>query len=221
MGQVKSQIIMVIAVVAAVIYNSWPLGFALNPSVARAGLASDLEAYGEPYAWLFVGGDVLSGILIVGAVLYLFRGRVLRSLQADLLSLGLIFFGLMTVMSALLPLRCGTDILTCGYHVGQTFGAHDVIAGLAAIGLFIAMVASWRASRRNTKLAWLNWFVLITWSFWGLTFLLTPLPFVQHMPNLQVLAITWQQVFLIVSGIGIVLSMKSLESLSDEQGGKG
>jgi hypothetical protein len=213
MGIVQSRVITWVAIVAALIYNSWPFGYLLNSRVARVGLSSDLEAYGQPYAWFFVSGDVLCGLLITGEVLYLFRGRVLHSLRADLLALGMSFLGLMTAASALVPLHCGSDIQTCGYQAGQSLGAHDVMGAIAAFGLFVAMFTAWWLSVENMKLNVISGVTLLLWSIWGLAFLLTPLSYVQSFHEIQALAVIWQQIFLILSGVGIVLSMRSLQWL--------
>ena len=44
-------------------YASWPLGYWLNP-VANRGLASNLEAAHQPYNWVFIAFDIVSGLLI-------------------------------------------------------------------------------------------------------------------------------------------------------------
>src|ERR1700733_9742605 len=65
-----------LGVIAAVAYSSWPLGYLLNPGVARHAFASQLEAYNQPYSWIFIGLDVLCGAtLLVGGVWQLVRAR--------------------------------------------------------------------------------------------------------------------------------------------------
>ena len=51
--------------VAALAYCSWPLGYLTSPSLVTHGLASDLEAHGVPYFWLYIGLDCLTGVVTV------------------------------------------------------------------------------------------------------------------------------------------------------------
>ncbi len=63
----------ILTVSSALLYCSWPLGFLLNPIASRTGLASELGAYGQPYNWVFIWGDIVSGVLLSAAVIMLIR----------------------------------------------------------------------------------------------------------------------------------------------------
>jgi len=54
--------------VAALAYCSWPIGFLVNPALTATGLASDLEAHGQPYSWLFILLDCVTGLFALVAV---------------------------------------------------------------------------------------------------------------------------------------------------------
>src|SRR6185312_10011235 len=57
--------VVILSALAALLYNSWPLGFWLNYSTSVHGLASDLEQVHHPYSWVFIGGDLLSSLIIL------------------------------------------------------------------------------------------------------------------------------------------------------------
>src|SRR6185312_9748885 len=69
----KSVIATVLVVASAIAYCSWPLGFWLNPGAERHGLASELGALGQPYDWVFIWGDIFSGVLLMAACLVLLK----------------------------------------------------------------------------------------------------------------------------------------------------
>ncbi|HWD24402.1 MAG TPA: hypothetical protein VG368_02965, partial [Acidimicrobiales bacterium] len=51
-----------VGIAGALAYSSWPLGYVLNGATARSAFASDLELSGQPYNWLFIGLDCVTGI---------------------------------------------------------------------------------------------------------------------------------------------------------------
>lgn len=57
--------ILFLGIIGGLLYNNWLLGYWLNDRITRLGLASDLQVYNQPYGWLFILGDVLSGLMIV------------------------------------------------------------------------------------------------------------------------------------------------------------
>lgn len=98
---------LILSSLAGLIYSSWPLGYWLNPRGSDGGLVSELGALNQPYSWLFVGLDVVSGLLIVCSVLLMWRWRLQRRRGWFRSMLALFaLFGVFTAAAALLPLDC-------------------------------------------------------------------------------------------------------------------
>jgi hypothetical protein len=134
----------VLCVLAAVLYNSWPLGYALNSSTAHAGLASDLERVGQPYYWLFILGDILTGICMLAACLLIWL-KLRPALHKDAwaaVCIGLFLFGLGTVVAALVPAHCSVKAtLQCGNSGSPGLGLDALFSLVAALGLLISLVS--------------------------------------------------------------------------------
>lgn len=193
---------LIIAALAGLLYNSWFLAYWLNPHVVRIGLSSDLEASGQPYNWVFIASDVLCATLLL-AVVWTFRSKK-ESLWLRGLA-GYAVFAIMTAVSALLPLHCSADIRSCGFQAGQQFGLHDLASGLAALGLFFALLGAWLHNLHASKLLhYLSELVLLAWSLLGLLFLLATLRD-NHVVGMQ-------QLFLLLSGVAIWIVSYSLSS---------
>ena len=172
-----NRFILFLAVLAAVLYNDWFLGYFLNSQVAKSGLTSVLEANGQPDNWLFILTDVLTGFIICLMVYTLTRKIYLKARMPikSLLVIGLLMFGVFTAASALMPLNCGSQITRCGAQLKETYGWHDVTGGIAAFGLFIALVglvnfmSKFKIASKNKKLAFIT---IYTWSASGISYLI-------------------------------------------------
>jgi hypothetical protein len=58
--------IAILAAVAAVTYSSWVLGFLLRPGLDFVdGYVSELSASDQPLNWVFSGGDLVTGVLMI------------------------------------------------------------------------------------------------------------------------------------------------------------
>jgi len=110
---------------AGILYNSWPLGYLLDSRTAHTALASNLERAGHPYAWLFVLGDVLTGLCLIAAAIILYT--------KTWLSAGLLIFGLFTAISAIFTYS------GAGHVTG--LGLDALTSTIAAIGLFISLIS--------------------------------------------------------------------------------
>jgi hypothetical protein len=126
---------------AALLYCSWPLGFVLNPHAMRSGLASELGAFGQPYNWVFIGGDVLSGMLLVlaaGLLLHVYRLRGPARLAVILLAV----YGVCGALDAALPMRCLPSQEVCGpiFHdpLLVLHGVFDFAGSFALLGTLLA-----------------------------------------------------------------------------------
>jgi hypothetical protein len=91
-----------LAFLAAILYCSWPLGYLLNPIVGEHQLASQLEAPHQPFNWLFIAMDVLTGVVI--AIVGAKQLKHKRHLLLDLSIASYVLFGLCVLLAAALPL---------------------------------------------------------------------------------------------------------------------
>jgi len=137
-----------LAVLAGIIYNSWLLGYWLNPVVARHGLASELEGLHQPYNWLFIAGDVVCSLLIGLAAGLLWSHVKDRLLRIALLSVG--GFSLFTIADALMPIRCDPTVQICpSFRHDRLLFIHGVCSILASFLLFVSVVLVWWQHRRS------------------------------------------------------------------------
>jgi uncharacterized protein DUF998 len=143
-----------IAVLAGLLYNSWPLGYVLNPVVASRGLASELEGLHEPYNWLFIALDVISSLLImlvVGLIWFWHRHRDSWWLR---LTAAMVFgFGIFTTIDALLPIRCSPSLMQCpSFRQDHLLLVHGIVSIAASICLFVSVAALWWHQRTSRLL---------------------------------------------------------------------
>ncbi|MEU1385439.1 MULTISPECIES: alpha/beta fold hydrolase [unclassified Nonomuraea] len=135
-------------IVAAVLYSAWITGQFTTPAVDRTdGYVSELAARDQPWTRLFRVSDVLSGLACLAAVATL--PRVAREWAGWL---ALAAFGLLTVVSGLVPLDCAVlSDPTCRGE-GVSHRLHMVAGALATTAVLTAMVvlsARWRS--------WVSW----------------------------------------------------------------
>ncbi len=145
---------------SALLYCSWPLGFVLNPLAMRSGLASELGAFGQPYNWVFIVGDVASGLLLVVAAAVLLRLYRLRGSSRIALVL-LAVYGLCGAADAALPMRCLPSLQVCGpiFHDPLLIlhGVFDFVGSFALLGtVWAAGRYVWRENQQ-----WRLWIYVI------------------------------------------------------------
>jgi hypothetical membrane protein len=100
------------ALLAAVLCNSWPLGYLLDPAVERHALASELQAPHRPYNWVFILTDVVAGLIVASIGAYQLRRFQFR--HGRVIAACIIVFGLFVVLAAVTPLKCDPTIMSCG-----------------------------------------------------------------------------------------------------------
>jgi len=139
----------VLAVAAGIVYCSWPLGYWLNPAVSRRGLASELEALHQPYNWVFILLDVLSGIFISGLALLLWKRSHDVVHRTVLVNFAL--FGILTLVDALMPMNCDPSLRVCPALSHQPLLIlHGIASILASVCLFVSAVLVWWVKRQQT-----------------------------------------------------------------------
>jgi hypothetical protein len=146
-----------LAVVSAMIYCSWPLGILLNPLASRTGLASELGAVGQPYNWIFIGGDIVSGALLVISVYLLMRLYKPTGWPRAALIL-LAIYGICGAFDAALPMQCLPSEQVCGSIWSDPLlivhGIFDLTGSTALIGTLIALSIHGKNHARHWK-AWI------------------------------------------------------------------
>jgi hypothetical protein len=167
--------VLLVGLVAALAYCSWPVGYLVNPSLAAGALASELEARGQPYSWLFILLDCATGAaaLVVVGLGWPTRGTGnTRWRRAGLISYGL--FGVSTAIDAVIPVGCGAIPLNrCGVSLTQV-NTDDVLTAVAMIALFVAALCVQVQATRNREWSLVSigsLVVLALWSACGLVFL--------------------------------------------------
>jgi hypothetical protein len=154
------EIATVFVVTAAVLYCSWPLGFILNPTAEKTGLASELGALHQPYNWLFIGADIASGVLL-GMACWLLAKQLRAEgwRKAGLILLAL--YGVCGALDAALPIRCLPSVQACGpiWHDPMLIlhGVFDIAGSAALVG---TVFAEWMYVRRKHQ-RWLPWIYMI------------------------------------------------------------
>jgi hypothetical protein len=147
-------IVIGLSVLAGILYNSWPLGYWLNPAASRNSLASGLEATGQPYNWLFITTDVASSLLLMLACILLwrkYRSRIGSVIWIALVSV--VLFGIGTIVDALLPENCVPNLQRCAsFTHNHLLLVHGMFSIGASLFLFISLCVIWFAQRRNVLL---------------------------------------------------------------------
>lgn len=128
--------ILALAAAAAVLYNAWLLGFALDPDGLHGSYVSVLEAPGHPHAEVFVVCDIVAGVAAVLAGLLLRR-------RHQLAAAGFVVFGLGNVLEAAIPIpaRCAASVAACGTGLGQVLAPHDLASVASVLGLALALAS--------------------------------------------------------------------------------
>ncbi|HEV7454383.1 MAG TPA: DUF998 domain-containing protein [Candidatus Saccharimonadales bacterium] len=128
-----------LAILAAILYCSWPLAYVLNPAVGRHALASQLETSGQPFNWVFIGGDVLTGVVLAIAILLQMRAVWQAGRAVRWSAIGYLLFGLLAATAAIVPLNCDPQAGTCGVLWRDPY---IIVHGAASIVSVIALLVS-------------------------------------------------------------------------------
>jgi hypothetical protein len=127
-----------LSLAAAILYSSWPLGFVFNPGVAHHLLASELEAPHEPFNWVFVSMDVLTGVTVsIIGILQLKAHK--RGALLNTSIYGYIAFGVLVALAAVSPLNCNPGTKSCGPLIDDPI---VIIHGFASIVSVILLLVS-------------------------------------------------------------------------------
>lgn len=160
------------AIIAAFMYCSWPLAFFLNPAVGKHNLASQLEAPHQPYNWVFIAMDVLTGCALIIAGILQYRANRKHSRRSHVAVWSYLLFGAMVAIAALVPLSCDPEQDACG---SIWRNPHIIIHGFCSIASVLCLLVGLaviahghylqRTSRRHIVLLSS---VLILWLLFGI-----------------------------------------------------
>lgn len=161
-----------LSLVAALLYSSWPLGFWLDPSVERHQLASQLEAPGHPYNWVFVLLDVLTGLVLAGVGIWQLLRHRAHSWTSKAIIISYVSFGVLVAVAALTPLLCDPTTQSCGPLVHNY---HVLVHGIASIASVIFLLGALLGVTINAyRRGGANWLfvgltvLLIAWLAFGI-----------------------------------------------------
>jgi hypothetical protein len=142
----------VLAILAGIMYNSWPLGHWLNPA-ASGQLASALEARHQPYNWVFISGDVISSLLVM-LVAWLIWRKLRPGKLLGFVLWNVVIFGVGTIADTLLPEACLPGAPGCqAWPHNPLLLTHGIFSILASVCLFVALLVVWWRRRQSW---WLN-----------------------------------------------------------------
>jgi len=172
-----------LAILAGFLYNSWPLGYVVNPVItAQHGLASELGAPGQPWWWLFDVLDVVASLLVIWVAALLWRAVKAKHQWFKIGMVSYTIFAVLTIVDALLPLNCQPTAKNCGPIIhNPLLITHGVSSIAAAMALFVSAVALWQLVRVS-GLKYLHSvmiIILVGWALFGIIsalFLLYPGP---------------------------------------------
>ncbi|HEY5668200.1 MAG TPA: DUF998 domain-containing protein [Candidatus Saccharimonadales bacterium] len=135
--QVYNRPVVWLAALAALLYSSWPLAFFLNPDVVKHALESQLQTAGQPYNWVFIAGDALTGAVLLVAAALQYKVFITGGLVTRLGIIGYALFGGLVAIAALVPLNCDPQAKTCGPLIHDPF---VLIHGFASIVSVLALL---------------------------------------------------------------------------------
>jgi hypothetical protein len=200
--------VMPIALVTAVLYNIWPLGYLLDPGVLHNSYISVLEVSGKPYSKLFMFADILTGAMVV------ILGLVIRKLNTSSNSVvfSYIVFGLATIMEAVIPIssRCVETVSSCGTSLSQVLTLHDIASILAAFSLFYSLYMLKRLVRQHKPNSTIYKYVSLNYWIWCLT---GPLLIISVV--VDSFAILSQALFLLTCGYALIVIPTTLVKIKE------
>ncbi len=199
-----------LVIVAAILYSSWPLGYLLNPDVARGAFASQLEAPHQPYNWLFIGLDVASGVVLLAAgLIQWFRtsNRVVKLSVASYMA-----FAALVIVAALVPYDCSTATESC-YSAAHSplLLIHGLASILSPLSLLVSLILVLKVLFDQQSLRWVNTVTLSIIGCWVVTGILALLNYHHASENIV------QYMFISLCGVSVICSATISESLTRAQ----
>jgi hypothetical protein len=169
--QIPNKIIVIIGILAGLVYSSWPLGFLVNPVASHQALASQLEASHQPYNWLFIGLDILSGglLLAVGYWQWFKRAKNRKLFQVSII--GYVVFAVLVIAAAIAPYDCNTVSQSCildAHSPSIIIHGFASIVSVVALGISLAFVSVRLYVRHAMKRLGLMGLIILGWAYLGI-----------------------------------------------------
>ncbi|HEY8999093.1 MAG TPA: DUF998 domain-containing protein [Candidatus Saccharimonadales bacterium] len=198
-----------LASLLAVLYCSWPLSYILNPSVGRHDLASELEAPHQPYNWVFIMLDVLSGVGLFALCVMQYRAvERKRRIKWSVISYGI--FGLLAAVAAMVPLNCDPTAQQCGALIDDPLILiHGLASILSVVALFVGTVlitgTTYFHESAKKSWKWIAGVVLFCWVAFGAGSLIEM--------YLNIKSNTLQDFFITVCSLSVIMTVVYVEKL--------
>jgi hypothetical membrane protein len=212
--QKYARLVLLLCIAAAVLYNSWPLGYIVNSQTAHAGLASDLERVGQPYYWLFILGDILTGLCLIIAC-YILLVKLHSKIYSNswlVVCVGVFLFGIGTAIASVAPAHCSVGLtLKCGTTGNSLLDLDTFFSGIGAFGLFASMLSTCALCLRyrlSTALIRTIWATVMAWSASGILFVVFALS-----NGMAAKALLLQQIFLILCGAAFIVIGLNIDNI--------
>jgi hypothetical protein len=194
--------------IAAIAYNSWPLAYLCNRMVLQHGLASDLEKFNQPFSWVFIAGDIATGVLLMAAAYLQYPRANYKLLRLLILSYGA--FGAIIIMAAVLPIKCEQVAAACVERLASPAALlHSSFSIISILSLSLAVLLCLILRRVTGSKVWQLWPLIITavaMPVFGITALIDIIEGNHHNEL--------QYIFISVTGLAIWLSVRSVSQLS-------
>lgn len=137
----KGKIFILLSFLAAIAYNSWILGFWLNPKIVQTTLLSALGALDQPYHQIFIISDIISGLLCIILASGIYRKEEKRFKKRLLFSW--LCFGGATALAAIFAPQSGNfDTGVSELFTNPIELLHDGMSVLALLFLLVAVLLS-------------------------------------------------------------------------------
>lgn len=143
-----------VAALAAVLYSTFVLDWALRGFTGLHLVVSHLQRPGEPHSTLLRASDVLAGALVVALALAL-RRRLSHVRGVTPVALAHVLFGIGVAVAAVITLPCAPEVVceTAGQRLQE--GAHHAATVAAEVSLLGGVAATWWVTRRDGP-AWVR-----------------------------------------------------------------
>ncbi len=201
------------AVLAAIFYSSWPLGFIFNPTVSHNDLASELEASHQPYNWLFITLDILTGLVLLYSGFMQWRKSPKR-LIIKLSILGYMLFGALVIAAAIAPYNCNSLVQNCATLPNQPlYLIHGLASIFSVVFLFISLALVCKMLIDQKLYNWLTLLGMIVLLSWGIV---GADAFFQVLDNIKHNLVTIQNLFITLCSLSIIISIGLVEFINSK-----
>jgi uncharacterized membrane protein YecN with MAPEG domain len=201
--------VIVTGFIAAILYSSWPLGYFLNPIIARQDYASELESAHQPYNWLFIGLDILTGLVLV--ILGVIQWRRTNRITFKMSIVGYELFAILVIAAAVAPFNCNSITQNCVALAAQpAFIIHGFSSIFSVVFLFASLVLLCKVlyERHAKKLLYAVGGVVV---LWGLTGVLALYQLEVHVKSNLV-----QYIFITICSVSIALAIGLIDYMTKD-----